>query len=862
MDISPSAIKYLLENAWCAPDQDTQHIVKPPRITPIGGARTRVEIMRQRLMLPDSINLFHVYHIGHIPTKLLALLDIRGQWENMADVCQRNDLVVNFHNASGIELPKNACYYYVTKNQSLVVAVALNRTIPFNLDSEDLYFRIYANAYFDRVASAPGIHGIKVISKTINKLDDIPPLQSQMAQWKNLNSGYAYIVKNGMLVDNISILNTAVGDTVDICYDSSVREVHDLLVTSLPQFKSLLDTQMKYLVHRAGDIGTTIDYHDDIDFYICTKNATDGTTGVYYHRNRPSAARMVTHRDYALAIPFVNAYLNARGWNDGREVYVRMVIRNSGFDRPLIFENQRIKELYKLKEIDRVRAMMSIDAVIPNWVAPNLEQSPYALFLGRASRIFDKQIVEDVLGYNALSKLIGDSPISAPVIPGTELNPKRRIALPVGLQNRSTVICYDSNGNYLGYEPHSLNENHYPADSRTDIAEVLFGLPSESISEVYGQGLQLLDPTIDYRFYLCAKNNGVPDYKWTDVTNTGVYSLTADGTRLTWLVDSTQYLTLVRDNTSVLVNEFEIQSKSGVVFFTLTQKTTCDGIVKTIPMEIPMGELTVVINKKTLIEGLDYIVKFPTVVIISKEHLITPDLVDQKGFYYFTGFCKSDMTRELRRDVGFVRHNALSNNHIYNIRDDKVLKITLGGGVYQRERVVFPEGYTGIRNNAIKNGTPYEVRDVVVPIHGSAFSDTYALKTKANVIDDNISGYLTDHLPDDPEGMLVIESLYRLYSPFCCRLIHELASGVLNDPRMIGELPDDVVTDICRPFEYLLDFDPTQDTLRPNPKFVIVEPHNANTVMTLNYLSYRFLQRAVKLYLKDRVILSHFIEIT
>jgi hypothetical protein len=318
---------------------------------------------------------------------------------------------------------------------------------------------------------------------------------------------------------------------------------------------------------------------------------------------------------------------------------------------------------------------------------------------------------------------------------------------------------------------------------------------------------------------------------------------------------------LVRSNQNFLAYGLDLNNASGVLRFALTHLAYRGGSITNRIMEIPLGELDVFLNGRSLVEGVDYHVKFPEVVITNKTYLNSNNT--QHVDVRFTGFCKKNLTREVFPEVGFVDHGLLSANNRFDIRDDTVQRLVVGGSVFGHEQVLFAEDDPGVIVPDEKNGMPYSVRDVVVPLRGVAMDDTYALRAKSLPIDTAISQYLTSKLPQKPfTNPNAIKDLYPVVSPFCARLLFDLKNGVLNDPRIKSFYADADVFEMCQPYEYLLAFDPTQDELYPDPNYVAIHPHHLNTVVDIDLYCYKFLTRVVTLYLKNRVSLTSFVRIS
>jgi hypothetical protein len=372
-----------------------------------------------------------------------------------------------------------------------------------------------------------------------------------------------------------------------------------------------------------------------------------------------------------------------------------------------------------------------------------------------------------------------------------------------------------------------------------------------------------IEPKLDYRMYMCGfDGDGLPDNQFVDVTDSGNYTII--GNTLTWLVDPTLHYGLVRSNKAALGYSFMLAPSAGLLRFPLMHEQVRNGIVGNWIMQVPMGELDVWLNGYSLIEGLDYFVQFPEIVITNKAYLIDPHLgTEQAIAVRFTGFCKEDLTREVADDTGYVKYAMLSQNTRFDIRDDKVLRIVVGGKLYERGELLFSETDSGVTVPDARNGAPYQIRDFVVPVRGQTPHDTYELRTLSEAVDQSISDYMSLRIaPPVFETPNAITERYAVFSPFCCRVLNDLVSGDLNPTQMYGFFSDQDVVNICQPYVELLAYDPTQDENLPSEEFVVIHPHNLDTTMELTIYQYRFALRVIKMFLHDRVSLSTFVQVT
>ncbi|MBB5409314.1 hypothetical protein HDG34_003255 [Paraburkholderia sp. HC6.4b] len=856
-----------LRNVWCAPTQDRQAILQPARLTPDGGVVNSVQIDWSQYRLPVSNTAYHIYQIGQISPFLLGLLSWARTWTPFAVAMNRLNLIVDLYVNSGIQLARFQSYFMITRDNNLVVAVQLQSTIDINLDHEPLCLRLYSNAFFQSPRATAGATqnyiqtgGIVPRIKT-----DILPVQNTVTALR-AQPGTVYCFVNGFKVDTINVVTAQPGDVIEYVYDSSVYRVADFALTGLPVFNSTLDSKYKYLLHYNGRGRHTIDYEDDIDVWVIYTLPSGLTQGVFYHHNETDAIRNVTHRDYALPTAYVAGYLSARGnWNSESNVTIRLHIRKAGLERPLIHENNRIFELYKLDDDQIVSAMAGVDATLENWQAATLEAAPYTRIMRACSdrsgnSMFDRRTVEEAYGYNATSRLVGMSPL-IPVLESGQLI----VSLPYNLQSNVTAWEYNEDGTLLGYYPHASGGVYVCQNSDCALVEVIYGAASQLPDDTYGQASQVIDPRLDYRMYTCdiASVTGKPLLNWTDVTGSSQYAI-QDGI-LTWLIDTTKTYTCVRSNRTMLAYTLYIQPQEGILPITIQQQGILDYVLQLFSMQIPMGQLDVFVNGRSMIQDLDYVMRFPVIMINNVSALSFPQDRQQQITLRWTGFCNSDLSIPLHRDVGWVQYGLLSNNNRYNIRDDDVTRIVVGGGVFPKSNLKFAEDDANILSPLPINGLPYQVQKVIVPMLGVTNEDTWTYFDRALAVDRAVEDYMTLYYPLPAPGVAsgpdVIEALYPLFSPFCCKIIYDLVLGIIDETPLQSFYNDDFVREVCQPYEYLLAFDPTQPANTQDPRFVTIRPHNLTVTIALEIYAYNFVNNAIRIYLGNQVLLNNYVSI-
>jgi hypothetical protein len=855
-----------MRDVYCSPEQDRQAIYRPAKISLYGGVFTEAPVMWRRYTLPLPGVRFHVYQLGSIYPENVGLKSPKqqGVWLNIAAICKERSLIVDIYSDKGIQLPRSCVWYMVTEDSDLILAVQDQPMIDFNLSEEPLFIRFYANAYFNspRANSEEDIIDVRGM---ITRTDaDVLTLQNAYNVAKT-KAGETYAFINGRRVDAITLINAKAGDVIEYVQDGSIHTVRDFKVSDLMVFNSTLDSKHKYLLHPDSEILSNIDYQDDVDVFLYKDNGNGKFSGVFYHRHQEDAMRQVTHKDYSIPVAYVVGYQASNpDWDDAANLVVRLHIRRSGYSRPLVNEANRIKELYKLPPEDILPAMIGIDAVVPEWTAEHLENSAYTLIMRGEIRDVVPKLVTDAYGYNSLSQILANTPTFPKNIGQQIVAP-----LPYNLQSRSTVYEYNNNGAMTGWNLHALGDTYVGKRSDTHLIETITGFGTTALDEVYGMQNQSLDPTLDYRMYICGMVAGIPDNIWADVTDSAMYTIV--GNILHWLVDPTLQYTMVRSNRDFLAYDFGIPVTNGVLRFSLTSEqrrfyvNTPAG--QTPPanntvMQVPMGELDLFLNGKALIEDIDYFVRFPEVVIISKRHLLPKEDASQIIHVRFCGHCLPTLKREKQADKGFIQHGVLSNNNRYDIRDDKVLHINVGGNVYERSELKFAETTSGVNVPGVADGTPYLIRDIVVPMRGTVYANTYALRGAAQITDQHVADYLSLKMPEPTFTQpLSIEQRYPVYSPFLSSIIEDLRTGYFKDTRMTESYNADVLRDMCKFYERLLAYEPTLDPQKVPDDFMVAHAYYRDVVVDLNVFQYRFLQRVVKLYLNDAISLSPYIRV-
>lgn len=849
---------HALRNVWCTPDQDNQAMLELAKITPFGGTKREFKVMWSYVDMPDLTSSWHLFQIGQVHPLVLGLFPKMNEWTRFDEACNIQKMICDIYTVDGVQIPRFETYYRFTSNRNLLVAVKKNTKIPFNFNTDKVFLRLYSNEFFKSSRASGAEDFIHVQGARVASTQDILDLQADY-DTHVARDGQTYAFVNGLKVDNIGLVNVAVGDVAEFVYDSSIYKVVDFLVSDLLTFDSTLDLKKKYLLNYAGTDNGTIDFQDDVDVFVLKDEGSNHHTGLFYHKNNEDAFRSLTHRDYSATVPYVTGYVAklqtlepAGSVITKDKTWIRLHIRKSGYQRNLIFENNRIHELYKMQSEDVAKAMLGFDATVINWRAETLEHSSYTKIMRVVSNDVTNNLAEEAYGYNALSYYGGNTPSDVYDFSG---NPT--VDVPYIHQKGCTAYEYDDEGHLLGWHYHAVG-TRYTCDSPDAVlVELIAGKGGTKLNEVYDFRSTPHVKEFDYRVYECRRASGLPDNNFKDVTGgQGKYSV--DNDRILWLDEDPTRYPMVRFNSHFLAYDTEVSISSGQLKVTLTHEQTRGTNTSNWIMQTPMGELDVFLNGKSLIKDLDYVYNFPEILIISKEHLDDVLNEPQKVHIRFTGFCKATLELSEVIDVGYIEHEVFSNNKIFNIRDDKVLRITMNGSLKSRGDLVFSEFHQGVSILNATNGKPYQVKDIVVPLRGISATDTYTLRDSSLEIDGRVSDYLTKKIPQPERPALsAIVNRYKIFSPFIAKILYNLVTGDLVIADKIHSKAE--ILTILKPYEYLLKFDPTQEERKIDSRYVIVHPHAFNEVLGVPLNSYRFVDLANRTYTRSLVNLSPFL---
>ena len=387
--------------------------------------------------------------------------------------------------------------------------------------------RVYSNAYFNTLDADFADNAIMVGSVKANDINDINAFQTEI-QTLPVYGGVFYYV-NGRRVSKIDLISAKSGDYLEYVFDASIKREVVFKVNDLQEFESPLDGLHKLLLHYPGT-SDMIDYQDDVDLYVGCSYGVNRWHAVYLHKNDSRTLRMVTHRDYSVPVIRPNGAQAANSFLTDKELELRVVIRHAGYSRPLVLENSRIFELYKLPSAKIVEAMTGLNSTVPVWEASMLEFSAYTEIMRSTRGNITRQLVQDAYGYNAMSKLLGDTPARIQLFSGQKL-----VVIPEGLRGCCTVYEYDAEGKLLYFAQNTIDNTYTCQADTAAFVEVIYGLGGVTLDATDNTASGNINTRHNYRFYTKA----TAEAAWRDCTDEPLYLL--QNGQYNWVVSATPF---------------------------------------------------------------------------------------------------------------------------------------------------------------------------------------------------------------------------------------------------------------------------------------------------------------------------------
>lgn len=855
-------IEHVLNNHWCSPRKANQWVWEPNRVSTTEGYLNYANLLGTMVELPVRRRYFQLFHVGGLDPEFLGLVRQHpswadGKWFKISDVMKEQGLEVTIYNDNGVNWPRTDAWYIVSEG-CLFFAIPEDKRIRMNPVKDRVFFRFYSNPAMGRYGDTQRYFMNVGRYEPLNTTN-ILAVEAEMAVLAAQPGKIRYYI-NGLLSTSFDLGNVQIGDVLEYVQDTSIFKTLRWKIADLFNYPSELDGNYKYLLHYEGDNDFNIDYQNDLDVHVVIQRERQFDRGVYFNRNHAKSHRQVTHKDYGIDSQVVNllrdnlSALMGLTSTDEFEAVVEVDFRYAKTDRTLGFENNRIRELYKLDDAIVVKSLNGWNATMPEWYCANLEKSASIGLMSEVWLEVGSKCVETGYGYNAISKILGDTPTKSFASGGQQV-----VNLPRGLQTNSTMYEYDQNGLLLGWHYHLAGMEYRAKNPLTRLVEGVYGEGDFTAANYYGQTNIPVLQDRDFRVYRCYLREGVPDNQWEEITGRSDYEVVNN--KLIYKLPGNEHWLCVRNDSKFLAYDYEVEHSSGLLNLVISENPTGNPMDEMEAVAIPFAQLDLWMNSYKLIRGLDYYVKWPQVIITNKTYLLRGDLSNKQKFHIRASRLATNMELDKVDDVGWIYHGSLSNNFTYDVRDDRVMQINVGGRTMHREDLVFAEDkpLPSVINDL--NGFPYQINDLIIPFQNYTDKSGYEMRPLSQAIDKRVSDFLTEHYGSmEPEGVSSVGPRYPLVSPFFSHICYLLVNKMIEIPTD-RVMMDFEIREKVKIHEWLLDYDPIKDGHQPDIQFAFVVPHASPEVQVMDFIDYRFMKRVIELYGYNGVVYGDYIAI-
>lgn len=437
--------------------QDNIRSYKLEAITPNTGVVGIATVFSEQVRLPEN-NRFMVYGITtiseyyvNIPTGLLT--ELRNGWVSVTDIYNEAESTTNIITSDGLVIPSYTSHMRILSTGLLILAIRVSPTT-----STRVYLRSYTNRFLllDQ-------HTVTRTSLRYGSFDQLASVEP---------TDTTTLIVNGYLRP-IKPLEYKVGDTIELINDRHVTR------WSMICLRKCGSTTINNDIHSIVKLNNSdnIVNHNDLEVYLCCGKANDCSDGCSPTADDFGILVMdlnndfitLTHQYVAIsnvALKKAHAQLRKHENYDNGDVYLRWTNKES--PDVLMINKHHMRMLGDLNTVQAMRTLADDRDVFPPWKAQTLAASALSGWLD--GKITDIQSIISELGHIGMCSQSGNSlhygsaVISSmweqyvqikydPLyVEGYQADTERVVDHPRHEIVPGTVI---SNSNTLGYEPYA-----------------------------------------------------------------------------------------------------------------------------------------------------------------------------------------------------------------------------------------------------------------------------------------------------------------------------------------------------------------------------------------------------------------------
>lgn len=837
-------IEHALKNVWCTPGMDKQVTLKLVRLTTHQPAKGRLTNTTVDLPLPDNQHYFHCYYIGQIPPDclgIMAQLNHLSVWKNLPELAIDGHCLFNIYQYDYLEICKGNAFISTNQRNEMLLAFQTGRD---GEAPDHLFFRIYKNTFYES-HRAGETDRLAMVSWTGQ--EEFYTFFENVESYKKLAPQSVFLTANGYTYNGFDPASMTPENHMDMIYDPSIVRISYYQYSDLKSYYSTQDSAYRFLLCAQEPMPEGLFFYDDVDCYII--NPLASTPGVWQGVRLPvlggSAITQVTHQAWGITIHLPER-LRASLFQGlaPEQLALCLVTRQSGYDRPLIYDANKIQALYRLPPALRQEALLGIDSLVDEWQASQLEGSAYIQLMRTPPAQFTFDRVLEAYGYHGLCKALYDMPgaVTGGSVPKS-----------IGYQRAvATAIEYDAEGLLLSVNMATPGEAYQSGSDKAALVEFLSGQLTRTYYSHYDEKEVKLREHTRFQVYTVESPSGAAPV-FRNITDTPD-CFVKEG-YLYYRVDRARFHTFIIYEEDIFYAHEILSEEKGYLDCTIKMRVT-DKL--TVNKGVFCEQCWLWLNNRALIEGVDFLWIDSQVRIISKPYL---RLKGRANTLTLIGYGLPKATPlPCYQDTGFVKWHRLSFNERYDYREDQLLRYQVGGRVYAPERLIFAEeGDATIDGLTLSNGLPYQVASVNPLLSKDLSLNPENERLKADRIDQKVQNYLTLKLPEQrPDEVSAIPEKYPLYSPYLAQVLADSLSGTMPSPETL--VTDAALKEALAPYEVLRQQDPClMDSL--DLRYLAIHPHRFRETVSVSKEQYRLLERVIRMKLNNKVDLSFFLTI-
>lgn len=903
--MSTALTSHARKNVWAEPAQDYQHNIGLARLTPDGGVIHSHPVLWHTVYVPKTPGRtwFHIYQVGQVPPRLFQLEIENNTWIPITELSVDQSMLIDLYLETGAMVPKNKVWMMRDLSRNVLVAIEHDKRFDYGtnvtvnpytgvasnkkitLDTDNVIVRFYVNAHFSnytfRDQAVNPLNPIQLNYRKITSAKDFEmfSVECSRIEYAFGREGRGMYYLDGFLVDKPAIFDKSlIGKTLGFMWDESFKFDQFFDINKIHPFTSILDRNRKKWLLLTDEVYDIIDFFDDIDFYLVKR---DGKSfkGVYISRVQDYAFRMVTHSAYAIDAELLEYYSKTHAFlKDLSQCSIYMAVRQGGKLQGLLNQKNRIEELYSLGSREAILdAMVNVNSNVPEWNAAELENSAYTTLMRVDAFQITVPLVQEAYGYSATTNIM-----CSPIHDVKRIGIKQQIKVPPGLQipdnvngaARRCVFCYDGKGHLVNYFSDASSDLFIDIPQEvtgTETVEVFNGLIDDDSGIYVNMDIENNDlEQYGFRCYVSTMYAQTPNEDWEDITNDSVWYTYVPGDNdndasLTWnwsMLNAAGLYPAVKTNAKInlySITHNAMDDRDGCVDVVVKSRQVWGSEYTYRTQHIPPGQVTVFANGLSLIEGIDYYMDWPTIVIVNREINNSPSvevIVRSYGCGMSPNGGKAKPYKP--REIGFVKNGRLSSNDRYDIHNDKNIRVTVAAAFKRREQVNLVEDNVG---QLSVDGRPYAIEDYILPIENyTAGIKTNEFYDEVTQIEDRVSNYLDLWMDEPTYGQnMIVEKRWEVVSPVLTTLCYAILNGYAIDENTNDNFSNLEVDVWLKPYAWLLDFDPAY--LQTSPEFIHISPHPFDHRIEMTQKQYELLETIIKLKLNSLVDLTNFVSI-